>query len=156
MPIVYVSTDQLECDNTTQTVSHQPILSTVPKEVFSKSACPLFQAWGSLDVARELKRGAKASFVLDGVEVIPCPLCGRLVHTRSRFKSHLDYCRRATSPQFSCDTCHKSFAYRKDLEKHVRTHTGERPYPCHYCTFRFADRSSLVKHRRRYHPEATS
>nr|XP_053642436.1 protein tramtrack, beta isoform-like isoform X16 [Cherax quadricarinatus] len=113
-------------------------------------------AGGSLDVGRDFRGGANPMYVVEGVEVLPCPLCGRLLHTRSRFRSHLEYCRRAANPQFACQTCHKSFAYRKDLEKHVRTHTGERPYPCHYCTYRFADRSSLVKHRRRHHPAAST
>lgn len=102
---------------------------------------------------REVKgSGITPMYYVDRVEVLPCPLCGRVLHNRGRFRSHLEYCRRASNPQFTCQTCHKSFAYRKDLEKHERTHTGERPYTCHYCPFRFADRSSLVKHRRRHHP----
>ncbi|XP_063886872.1 longitudinals lacking protein, isoforms H/M/V-like isoform X25 [Scylla paramamosain] len=106
-----------------------------------------------LDAGREVKgSGITPVYYLDGMEVLSCPLCGRVLHNRGRFRSHLEYCRRASNPQFTCQTCHKSFAYRKDLEKHERTHTGERPYTCHYCPFRFADRSSLVKHRRRHHP----
>ncbi|MPC19500.1 Zinc finger protein 394 [Portunus trituberculatus] len=106
-----------------------------------------------LDAGRVVKgSGITPVYYLDRVEMLQCPLCGRVLHNRGRFRSHLEYCRRASNPQFTCQTCHKSFAYRKDLEKHERTHTGERPYTCHYCPFRFADRSSLVKHRRRHHP----
>ncbi|KAK4297872.1 hypothetical protein Pmani_029730 [Petrolisthes manimaculis] len=114
----------------------------------------LFQACrGGLLLGRGVRDGLNLCVVGSGVPVLPCPLCGRLLQTHSRYKSHLEYCRRAANPQFACETCHKSFAYRKDLEKHIRTHTGEKPYECHYCPFRFADRSSLVKHRRRLHPD---
>lgn len=80
-----------------------------------------------------------------------CPLCGRHTETQAKLRNHIEYCRRAANPKFQCNVCMKTFAYKKDLEKHIRTHTGEKPYHCSYCSYCFADRSSLVKHRRRYH-----
>ncbi len=34
------------------------------------------------------------------------------------------------------------------LQKHIRAHTNERPFPCHPCGFAFKTRSNLYKHRR--------
>ncbi|KAK7031054.1 hypothetical protein SK128_005743 [Halocaridina rubra] len=116
----------------------------------------LCTAGRSLDKSHLILEGPDVTRMMEFNEVIPCPICGRLQNSRARFRSHLEYCRRALNPQFSCQFCQKAFAYRKDMEKHTRTHTGEKPYLCYHCSSRFADRSSFVKHRRRFHPTATS
>ncbi|CAH1772667.1 unnamed protein product [Owenia fusiformis] len=45
-----------------------------------------------------------------------------------------------------CPYCSRGCAKPSVLEKHVRAHTGERPFPCKACGFSFKTKSNLYKH----------
>jgi len=47
-----------------------------------------------------------------------------------------------------CGTCGKEFDRPSLLERHIRIHTGERPYVCDFCKKGFSTSSSLNTHRR--------
>ncbi|XP_030624975.1 zinc finger protein 64 [Chanos chanos] len=54
---------------------------------------------------------------------------------------------------FECELCHKRFSRRDKLNLHSRSHTGEKPHKCKYCTYAAADSSSLKKHLRIHYDE---
>lgn len=48
--------------------------------------------------------------------------------------------------KFSCCHCGKSFKTKSHLQRHILTHTGEKPYHCNRCDCRFNQSSSLRNH----------
>ncbi|NXE70482.1 ZF64A protein, partial [Calcarius ornatus] len=47
-----------------------------------------------------------------------------------------------------CEVCSKCFSRKDKLKMHMRSHTGVKPYKCKHCEYAAADSSSLNKHQR--------
>ncbi|KAF1767719.1 hypothetical protein GCK72_007678 [Caenorhabditis remanei] len=55
-----------------------------------------------------------------------------------------------------CNVCHKTFARPSDVQRHEVVHTGEKPFECDVCGFRFGFKSNLNAHLRTKHASQTS
>lgn len=76
-----------------------------------------------------------------------CELC----YTSFSSKTNLDRHRRTHSGEkpFKCRYCSMSFGMIQYRTKHERIHTGEKPFKCPHCEYRSTDKSSVNRHLKR-------
>ncbi|XP_061162603.1 zinc finger protein ZFAT-like isoform X2 [Saccostrea echinata] len=58
---------------------------------------------------------------------------------------------RETFGHEECEYCGKLYYNKMDYDQHVRTHTGDNPYPCSICGYRALSRDSLQSHKATEH-----
>ncbi|KAF2368661.1 Zinc finger C2H2-type, partial [Trinorchestia longiramus] len=54
----------------------------------------------------------------------------------------------------TCPYCVKSFKWPCLLQRHLRIHTGERPFRCPFCTYAAAQKFDVTKHIMTRHSDA--
>ncbi|XP_034475661.1 transcription factor Ouib-like [Drosophila innubila] len=80
------------------------------------------------------------------VAIFICELCGTHVNSKASFDRHI---RKHTGERpFGCEECEARFLSAAELRAHILTHTGERPFPCRYCDRRYVSYMGRLKHER--------
>uniref|UniRef100_UPI00358DE9D7 zinc finger Y-chromosomal protein 1-like n=1 Tax=Myxine glutinosa TaxID=7769 RepID=UPI00358DE9D7 len=79
-----------------------------------------------------------------------CPLCPYQTAEAGLLSQHLSTVHSQSLPHL-CQHCGKGFRHPSELRKHVRSHSGERPYACDLCTYRSAQAYNLQMHIRARH-----
>lgn len=46
----------------------------------------------------------------------------------------------------TCPICNRTFYWPNEVAIHMRTHTGERPFPCQHCPYRATQSGALKRH----------
>nr|XP_039250300.1 uncharacterized protein LOC120327993 [Styela clava] len=83
------------------------------------------------------------------VSVFKCELCKRSYSTRHELQRH----KRTHSGEkpYACNFCSKTFPTSTNARRHERTHTGDKPHVCKVCNKGFIQRTDMVKHLRSVH-----
>ncbi|XP_042320058.1 zinc finger protein 831 isoform X2 [Sceloporus undulatus] len=101
---------------------------------------PLLHSGGTDHLQTGIQKQAGIIKVVNGLSVLPqnyspCPPLGSPGKCKNAGK-------------YLCKHCGRDCLKPSVLEKHVRSHTGERPFPCTTCGIAFKTQSNLYKHRR--------
>uniref|UniRef100_A0A3P8TFP2 C2H2-type domain-containing protein n=1 Tax=Amphiprion percula TaxID=161767 RepID=A0A3P8TFP2_AMPPE len=81
-----------------------------------------------------------------------CQQCGKGFVYRFGLTKHLQMVHSRIKP-FICQICNKGFFTKRDVEVHIRIHTGEKPFHCNYCDKKFTRRVELNVHLRWHNGE---
>ncbi|XP_045583204.1 longitudinals lacking protein, isoforms H/M/V isoform X6 [Procambarus clarkii] len=104
--------------------------------------------WGSLVLAaQEDIHNQRVDHGLDSREEL-------IVNHESIFRDERRVDQRPDSRLFHCPHCTYRATQRGNLQRHIRTHTGDSPFACSHCTYRTKDQSNLLRHTRRKHRSA--
>ncbi|XP_025156001.1 zinc finger protein 624-like [Harpegnathos saltator] len=82
---------------------------------------------------------------------VACQICGKEIF-KHKLHIHLKIHGEKT---FACSICGKKFHRGTHLQRHMLTHSQQRPYACNICSAVFVERQALDTHRRDEHPDAS-
>ncbi|XP_018006778.1 longitudinals lacking protein, isoforms H/M/V isoform X26 [Hyalella azteca] len=104
------------------TASHiNPPDKSEPGQLSSPSGSQLFAFWPSMDESDSMLNASFSGSMRDGKRLYPCTMCTKV------------------------------FCQLGDLNRHLRVHTGEKPFQCPYCDLRSALKGNLLRHIKKIH-----
>ena len=82
-------------------------------------------------------------------EWVKCPFCPDKFLTTEALQYHIKNVNHVAK-RYECDLCKRKFNQLRDMERHRRIHTGERPFTCDVCNKSFSRKDNLKSHARKH------
>ncbi|KAF7248774.1 Zinc finger and BTB domain-containing protein 46 [Varanus komodoensis] len=100
--------------------------------------------------SEEVDIGPKGRFLDSPVpKQLSCAFCPKIFERVEKLKEHIhEHINEFTviRKKFKCPYCSFSAMHQCILKRHMRSHTGERPYPCEICGKKFTRREHMKRH----------
>lgn len=96
---------------------------------------------------------------LNGEPEIGCSECNLFFRTTTAYESHVSSAHstvptsnavKKSEKSFECPECHKCFAEKKILNRHLKIHNPIKSHVCNICHMTFAESSNLTKHMKKH------
>lgn len=98
-------------------------------------------------IKTEMTYGLEEEQIVNGEA---CALCSKIVE-KDKIREHLQTHFKPSKGAVICPTCGKSFSDKFKMAGHIRSHTGEKPFPCPKCDKVFALNGTMLRHLRTQH-----
>ncbi|OXA45150.1 oocyte zinc finger protein XlCOF14 [Folsomia candida] len=87
----------------------------------------------------------------------PCsfPGCSKTYLYKRHILEHVKIDHAKNPVRFPCTLCGKEFKTRTELERHIPTHTTEKPYNCATCGRSYANRGNMISHQKTHLEKST-
>lgn len=80
-----------------------------------------------------------------------CQVCQYKTFRNNDFQRHM--LTHSAEKPYSCDKCNYTCIQKIHLKAHLLTHTGEKPFKCSFCDHRANFKGNVKKHEIKYHPD---
>jgi len=128
--------------------AEQHLKTHIPLHERKRFQCP--QCKERFITAKNLERHIKLA-MCQGIKIYSCTVCKQQFDNKFDLGDH----KKSTHQQFrikhNCETCGEGFRTREALKRHVRRHTGEKPFTCEICQKAFKTSSYVKTHKKTQH-----
>jgi len=128
--------------------AEQHLKTHIPLHERKRFQCP--QCKERFITAKNLERHIKLA-MCQGIKIYSCTVCKQQFDNKFDLGDH----KKSTHQQFrikhNCETCGEGFRTREALKRHVRRHTGEKPFTCEICQKSFKTSSYVKTHKKTQH-----